>query len=263
MCRTDLFKKAEQTYRRHAFGSPSSRLHVVATYLLPLAGLWSSPGLARTLPVADFAAIAESCGPSVDKSTLASVAATESGFEPLVVHDNTTGATATMDSPEQGAAAVEHLIAARHSVDVGLMQINSQNFAALDLDTTTAFDPCASIAAAAKLLSQAYAGGATHEAQQASLRGALSTYNTGNSDSGLRNGYVRRVELAMTRVVPAIDTPRSRDAAPAPVTLSALQPEVAEQSTDWEIWSDKERASSTAVGIEPVVINFEGEGNHG
>lgn len=263
MCRTDLLKKAKELSRRHTFGLPSSRLHVVVTYLLPLVGLCSLPAVARTLPMADFAAIAESCGPFVDKSTLASVASTESGFEPLAVHDNTTGATAAMDSPEQGAATVEHLIAARHSVDVGLMQINSRNFAALDLDAAKAFDPCASIAAAAKLLSQAYAGGATHEVQQASLRGALSTYNTGNSESGLRNGYVRRVKLAAARVVPAIDTPQSRDPAPAPVNLSALRPVVAEQSTDWEIWSDKGKASSTAVGNEPAVINFEGEDNHG
>lgn len=251
-------------FREETLYSPSPRLCLIAAYILPLAALWSSPhAVATTLPMAGFLAIAETCGPSVNKSTLASVAATESGFEPLSVHDNTTGATATMDSSEQGAATVKRLIAAKHSVDVGLMQINSQNFTALDLDATKAFDPCASIAAAAKLLSQAYAGGATHEAQQASLQGALSTYNTGNSVTGLRNGYVRRVELAASRIVPAIDIPQSRNPAPVPVTLSAPLPVVGEQSTDWEIWPDKGAAPSSTVDVTPAVINFEGEDNHG
>jgi type IV secretion system protein VirB1 len=97
------------------------------------------------------------------------------------------GVAATSDIAVQIAAK---LIEAGHSADVGIMQINSGNFARLGLTLQAAFDPCKSVAAAATIRAGDYNSGETHEAQQSALRAALSRYNTGDAQRGLANGYV-------------------------------------------------------------------------
>jgi type IV secretion system protein VirB1 len=91
--------------------------------------------------------------------------------------------------------ASELLASGHQSIDVGLAQINSRNFFLLGLGLEDAFRPCASIAAAARLL------------------GLFSQYNRGSPE--LRDGYAPSV---MTRIhalkVAAIGTPEP--AAPAP-----------------------------------------------
>jgi type IV secretion system protein VirB1 len=126
----------------------------------------------------------------VAPSTLASVARTESGFQPLAINDNTTGTRGVPATSDVAVQIAAKLIEAGHSVDVGIMQINSGNFARLGLTLKTAFDPCKSVAAAATILAGDYNGGETHEAQQSALRAALSRYNTGDAQRGLANGYV-------------------------------------------------------------------------
>ena len=160
---------------------------------------------ADPLSVSDFGQLALRCAPSVAPSTLASIARTESGFEPLSIHDNTTG---TSGAPATRALAIQiasKLLGAGHSVDIGIMQINSANFARLGLTLEAAFDPCKSVAAGAAVLAGGYTGGDTHEGQQAALRVALSEYNTGDTQRGFTNGYVHKVELAARGIVPALD----------------------------------------------------------
>ena len=69
------------------------------------------------------------------------------------------------------------------------MQINSANIPISNLAIADAFDPCHSIEAGARIFSTAF-----HHA----LRVALSTYNTGDQQHGIDNGYVARVEAAAT-----------------------------------------------------------------
>ena len=81
------------------------------------------------------------------------IAQRESGYgtsiETQILHDNTTHRT------EAGAnviAAARSLIAAGHSVDLGPWQINSRNLSLLGMSLQDAFDPCQSVAGAARLL---------------------------------------------------------------------------------------------------------------
>ena len=217
------------------------------------------PGLAHAdaLSVSEFGQLALRCGASVAPSTLASLARTESAFQPLTINDNTTrtsGVPATRDVAIQIASK---LLEAGHSVDIGLMQINSRNFASLGLTLETAFDPCKSIAAAAAILAGAYAGGDTHVAQQSALRVAISKYNTGDAQRGFTNGYVHKVELAAQHVVPALDvgtTPAAMDSqAPrAPAPAAPVDPNA---PPSWDVWSSydydathHQDPSSPAVG---------------
>lgn len=205
----------------------------------------SGPARADPLSVAEFGQLALRCGPSVAPSTLASIARTESGFQPLTINDNT---TRTSGVPATDAIAIQiasKLLEAGHSVDVGIMQINSANFVKLGLTLEAAFDPCKSIAAAAVILAGDYAGGETRDGQQAALRVAISKYNTGDAQRGFANGYVHKVELAAGRIVPALDVgaaPAAIDSQPLPAAAPSV---VVDRNAppSWDVWSSFDYAA--------------------
>ena len=168
------------------------------------------------LSAAFVAQLAASCAPDAAPGTLVAVAAAESGFDPLAIYDNTTEQAWRPHSPSEAAALARRLIEAGHAVDLGLMQIDSSNLARLQLGVAGAFEPCTSLAAGARVLADAYGGGATHGAQQAALRVAFSRYNTGSPTAGFHNGYVARVLAAAKRVVPEIDVQATAPEQPQP-----------------------------------------------
>lgn len=153
-----------------------------------------------------FLQLAAAFAPSVAPETLASFAQNESRLDPYAIHDNSTGASLHPDSLSQAVALATALLAQRHSLDLGIMQVNSVNFARLALNVTSAFDPGHSIRAGAVILVEAYQqcrrDGAVPE--QPALRCAASVYNTGREQAGILNGYQARVWQAAAIVVPAI-----------------------------------------------------------
>jgi type IV secretion system protein VirB1 len=186
------------------------------------------------------------CGPSVAPSTLASITRTESAFEPLSINDNTTGASGAPATRDIAMQIASKLIEAGHSVDIGIMQINSANFARLGLTLEAAFDPCKSVAAGAAVLAGGYAGGETHEGQQSALRVAISRYNTGDSQRGFTNGYVHKVELAAERIVPALDVgaaPAAIDSQPLPAAAPST-PVDPNAPPSWDVWSSFDYAAT-------------------
>jgi len=125
---------------------------------------------ALTIPVA--LAIALQCAPAEDPHMLVGIAQQESGLETMTLHDNVSGAVL------HGADVIDaarRLIAAGHSVDLGAWQINSRNLSLLGLGIADAFEPCQSVAAAARLIE------------------LFSRYNTGSSSRGIANGYAPAV----------------------------------------------------------------------
>ncbi len=207
--------------------------------------------------VSDFGQLALRCAPRVAPSTLASIAQTESAFQPYAINDNTTGtsgAPATRDSAVQIASK---LLKAGHSIDVGIMQINSSNFAQFGLTLEAAFDPCKSVATAAAILANNYAGSETHDGQQAALRVALSKYNTGSAQRGFTNGYVHKVELAARHVVPALDVGLPAAAIdrqpPSPEAASGV---AADPNTppSWDVWSSFDYAASHHQDSAPNLL---------
>ena len=147
------------------------------------------------------------------------------------------------------------LLEAGHSVDIGIMQINSANFGRLGLTLEAAFDPCKSVAAGAAVLAGGYTGGATHEGQQSALRVALSKYNTGDAQRGFANGYVHKVELAAGRIVPALDV----GAAPAAIDSQSLPAAAPVAPADpnappsWDVWSSFDYA---ATHHQDIAVDF-------
>ena len=132
------------------------------------------------------------CAPAIDPYMLVAIGQRESGLDPLTIHDNTTGQSLHGEGVMVAAA---QRIAAGHSVDLGLMQINEANFSLLGLTAQTALDPCQSVRAAGDLIA------------------LLSRYNTGSPTAGVANRYA-------PRVIATMDAVRGR---PVPPALPAAQ----------------------------------------
>ena len=127
------------------------------------------------LPLAVVTTLALTCAPQVAPATLAAIAQTESGLDPLAVGDNTARRSYHPVAKSQALALAAQLAAEGHDLDFGLMQINYRNFGWLGLAADDAFEPCRSLAAGAAVLT------------------ALSRYNTGKSSSPVGMTYARRV----------------------------------------------------------------------
>ena len=231
---------------------------MILLFCLPSMSTLAIPLHAEPLTVAQFGELALRCGSSVAPLTLAAVAKTESRFEPLTINDTPAGVTGVPATPAIAAQLATSLLEAGHSLDLGLMQINSANLRRLGLTPDAAFDPCHSIAAAAAILTGAYAGGDTHSEQQVALRGALSAYNTGDTVSGVANGYVHKVELAARQVVPAIDVgavqASASPAAAVPVAPAPLPPPPAsnpDAPPSWNVWASFEYDAAGRFGRHP------------
>ncbi len=149
--------------------------------------------------------LAARCAPDIAAGTLAAIAGTESGFNPLAIHDNTTGLAMTPASRIAAISTARRLIEAGHSVDLGLMQINSANLTRFGLTPDRAFNACAALGAAGRLLMMDYQPATSRRADQAALQVAFSRYNTGSPVRGFQNGYVQRVVATARRVIPEID----------------------------------------------------------
>jgi type IV secretion system protein VirB1 len=212
------------------------------------------PASAKPLGLSDFGQLALRCGPSVAPSTLASVARIESQLQPFAINDNTTGTRGVPTTRDVAVQIASKLVEAGHSVDLGIMQINSRNFAALGLTVATAFDPCKSVAAAAIILAGNYTGGKTHDEQQSALRIALSKYNTGDAQRGFTNGYVHHVELAARGVVPALDVSAPAAAIdgqkrPAATAAAPVDPDA---PPSWDVWSSFDYAATHHQDARPL-----------
>ncbi len=156
---------------------------------------------ALSVPVA--LAIALHCAPAEDPGMMVGIAQQESGLELLTLRDNNSGQVL------HGAGVIEaarRLIAAGHSVDLGAWQINSRNLSLLGLDIAAAFEPCKSVAAAARLIE------------------LFSRYNTGSPSRGIANGYAAAVMAAIHAVKAASPAMPAAIAVMAQLPSSASDP---------------------------------------
>jgi|KBSMisStaDraftv2_1062788.scaffolds.fasta_scaffold13299_6 type IV secretion system protein VirB1 len=181
------------------------------------------------LPLAVFAQLAATCAPDVAPETLAALARTESGFDPFVIGDNTTRQAHHPHDQAEAIRTATLLLDAGHSIDLGVMQINSKNMQWLGLTVESVFDPCENIRAGATVLT------------------AYSRYNTGSPTRGFANGYVQKVVSKM-RQLPAVPAVQSGESSklpqkpppppPAPPNWRAFEAaESASQEKPWLITS--------------------------
>ncbi len=162
------------------------------------------------LPLSVATQLAADRAPMVNAGTLLAFAWFESKLRPWAIHDNTTPRSEFPASRDEAIAHASTLLARNHSLDLGLLQVNSANLRRTGLNVMTAFDPGQSMRAGAQILVAAYQRclhGNKHASpaeQQAALRCAASEYNTGDEQAGILNGYQADVWRAAAQVVPAI-----------------------------------------------------------
>ena len=142
---------------------------------------------------AAIATLALQCAPSVAPETVMAIVHTESSGYVFALNVNGGPLPGRQSSAEEAIATAKRNIAAGHSVDLGLGQINSRNMRWLGLTWETVFDPCTKIAALGRVLTQNYNSVKAGRHPQSALRIALSMYNTGSQSRGFRNGYVAKV----------------------------------------------------------------------
>jgi type IV secretion system protein VirB1 len=184
-------------------------------------------------------ALVHRCAPAVAPETLLSVVQVESRFDPLAIGLNGRGGgSISSTTQEEATSKATALLAAGRNFDLGIAQINSRNLAWLGLSVEQAFDPCANLAAAARILQSDYAlADAQRAGPQAALRTTLSLYNTGHPVRGITNGYVDRVTAAAAQIVPSLGVGPDQQPVPMPH----------QQSPAWDVFGQAAGGRSSFV----------------
>jgi type IV secretion system protein VirB1 len=157
------------------------------------------------------------CAPTVAPITIVQIIRTESGGDPYALNVNGFGRIYPKGA-EAARVQAEAAIQGGYSVDIGLMQINSQHLKRFRLSVRQAFDPCTNLRVGAALLKASYLDAVRiYGRGQVALQHALSAYNTGDFERGLDNGYVAKYYH------PPVDRARRRErhSMQAAKTLSA------------------------------------------
>ena len=134
------------------------------------------------------------CGAWVHPDTLNAIIKVESNYNALAINDNTTGICIKPTSKEQAVSLTNYLLSEGHSLDVGLMQINSQHFSEPDVNYLRLFDPDYNISTGSKILARFYREHAIKnpdDTPEITLLKALSSYNTGRPYKG--KNYVNKI----------------------------------------------------------------------
>lgn len=141
-----------------------------------------------------IAAALLACAANVAPVTLEAVVRVESGGNPLAVNVNhLAGPQPRPTTLAEAVAIAQGYVARGYSVDLGLMQVNSRNLAALGATIEQVLDPCANVKAGAAILTANYAEAVRSRGEgQGALQAALSAYNTGSFYRGFANGYVAK-----------------------------------------------------------------------
>lgn len=138
------------------------------------------------------------CAPQVSVVTMMAIVRVESGGNPFALNINGPKSLARQPKSRAEVISIAHwLIAHGKSIDMGLAQVNSRNLEYLGMTVEQMFDPCTNLAAGARILTDYYGSAVRRYGEgQPALQAAISAYNTGNHQKGLRNGYVAKVTSA-------------------------------------------------------------------
>ena len=136
----------------------------------------------------------QQCAPNVAPATIAAIIQVESGGNAFALGVNgRIGKHPRPQNATETARQARYYMHLGYSVDLGLMQINSNNLAGLGYTVEQILDPCTNLKAGSRILARGYAGAIKRYGPgQDALKAALSAYNTGNYERGFQNGYVAK-----------------------------------------------------------------------
>lgn len=210
-----------------------------------------------SLPLAVVLQLAVANAPQVAPETVAAFAQAESRLNPFAIYDNTARKSYAAASAGEAIAIARSLLDRGHSIDAGLMQINSANFARTGIDADTVFDPAHSVRAGAQILVDAYQWCQDRQPTAEPLRCMASVYNTGRPTAGERNGYVGKVFAAADHLVPAIRQAVPEKPAAAAEPASPIVPHACGPPPPaWDGWAvSSYRMCITRASITPPEKN--------
>jgi type IV secretion system protein VirB1 len=174
-----------------------------------------------TYDVPAIAGFARACAPAIATEALVPLVLTESGGDALRINVNR-GPRVRAASVAEGAAIVRRYMAVGYTVDVGLAQINSANFARLGVTVEQVFEPCKNLGLASIILQEGYGRATRYFAGLDAISATYSLYNTGDLTRGFRNGYVGRVWGAAISLG-SIQAPPTGTVAPARAKVAAVR----------------------------------------
>ena len=133
--------------------------------------------------------------PGVNPHPTAAIIKVESGFQENALNLNSKAWKIKPPQSRQDAISLgRELLLKGLNIDLGIMQINSENLKPYGLSLEDAFDPCKNIKVGTRILKENYERAEISLGSgQKALKAALSAYNSGNFHSGLENGYVGRL----------------------------------------------------------------------
>jgi len=137
-----------------------------------------------------FNLLAQQCAPMVSPQTMAAIVKVESGGDPLAMWDNTARRQYRPATVAQAQQILAALMAAGHKVDVGIGQVDTENFAAYGLNLSNVFNACTNLHAAGEILQSNYQKAAlVYGPGQLALYHAFEGYNSGRliGDSSYAN----------------------------------------------------------------------------
>ena len=173
--------------------------------------------------------LAQKCASDVATQAVVPLVITESGGDDLSINVNR-GPRVRASSVAEGAALVRRYMAQGYTVDVGLAQINSANFARLGVTVEQAFDPCTNLHLASSMLQEGYGLASRHYTGLDAISATYSLYKTGTLTRGFRNGYVERVWSAASGLGTIAAAPPIPGARPVAAATGAARSAVREES---------------------------------
>jgi type IV secretion system protein VirB1 len=194
------------------------------TAIITIAILLSAQSHAETV---NLRQLRDRCAPTAPLATLSAIISAESSGNPFAFQLDfpgrllrqwqlPPGTLRLMRQPGNAKEALEwmdYLNAWHVSVDVGLMQVSTDEAARRHVPTAALLDPCTNIQTGWAILSEDYQLEVrTSGPGQAALQHALSRYNTGETNRGIDNGYLARVMAALNRLSSMPDLNQSRAA---------------------------------------------------
>ena len=134
------------------------------------------------------------CGPEVHPATTRAIIEVESKGNHLAIHDNDTGVSYAPPTRTQALKIATKLLDRHHSIDIGLMQVNSWHLRKRKIDCESLFDPCYNIRTGTEILAAFYRKHREKSPKDPpglTLLKSLSSYNTGTPYRGTR--YVTKI----------------------------------------------------------------------
>ncbi|MHB1495403.1 MAG: lytic transglycosylase domain-containing protein [Acidithiobacillus sp.] len=98
----------------------------------------------------------QQCAAQIAPVTMAAIVQVESGGDPLAMWDNTAHKGYHPHTLRQALAILRRLMATGYQVDVGIAQVDTENFREYELTPTTALTACTNMHAGAEILQAAW-----------------------------------------------------------------------------------------------------------